>query len=146
MTTEATETDTLGFMTASELVDEVARCEEVADAASQALYEAQEMLRWHMQQNGAREAVSGTHKAVLTPKYEYQPEVLVQLLDMDDIVTTKELTDAGAYRPEHDKTVTVPAKWDARKLGAFGRRGNQISDVIANAKRPLRPALKVGPR
>jgi hypothetical protein len=56
------------------------------------------------------------------------------------------LVQAGAYVPEHDRTVHVDATWNATKVKPFSKRGEtaaEVKAIIERAKRPLRPTLKV---
>ena len=127
-------------MELKELVDEVARAE-VAKREAIELYEraAWELTRL-MQEEGATEAVSDTHKVTLTATNSYDQGKLHSVLEL---VPEADLVDAAAYVPEHEETRTVQARWNATKLKPFAKRGVAVQEAIASARVEGEPRLKL---
>ena len=127
-------------MELKELVDEVAR----AETAKREAIEIYERAAWEltrmMQEEGATEAVSDTHKATLTATNSYDASRLHAVLE---VVPEQDLVDAKAYVPEHEETRTVQAKWNATKLKPFSKRGVAVQEAIASARIEGEPRLKL---
>jgi hypothetical protein len=127
-------------MELQELVAEVAKAE-VAKREAIELYEraAWELTRM-MQEEGATEAVSDTHKATLTATNSYDASRLHAVLE---VVPEQDLVDAAAYVPEHEETRTVQAKWNATRLKPFAKRGVAVQEAIASARIEGEPRLRI---
>ena len=123
-----------------ELVDAVAAAEEVSDAASEKLAHLQWELTRMMQQDGATEAVSETHKATLKATSSYDQGKLHAVLEF---VPQADLIEAGAYFPEHEETRIMAARFNVTKLKPFVKRGGDIREAIEGSKVTGEPRLKV---
>jgi len=123
-----------------ELVDLVAAAEVEAAAANEKLDRLKWNLKREMEQEGASESVSDTHKATLTASNSYDAGKLFAVLE---VVPEQDLVDARAYTPAHEETRIVSARWNATKLKPFGKRGAAVQEAIDSARITGEPTLKV---
>jgi dihydroorotase len=110
--------------------------QEAADLANKIEFRLIQM----MQQDGATEAVTATHKAKIKTEVVYDQSRLMAALE---VVAEKEMVAAGAYIPEHEETKTVAAHFNVTKLKPFTKRGAAMKEVLEHAARPGRTSLKV---
>jgi hypothetical protein len=123
-----------------DLVDRYVRATANVVDAADAMCKAELLLKQAMEQDGATEAVSDTHKVEKKTATEYDQSRLMAALEL---VSEAELVKAGAYIPEHQESTTVSARFNLTKLKPFQKRGREMAEVLEYAARPGRTTLKV---
>ena len=113
------------------------------DAAIRELQEQRGRIEWEltrrMQDDGATAIPHETHTVALeSNRVTYDPSRLTALLEL---VSVAELTDAGAYVPEHQETVA--ARWNATKLKPFKKFGTELAAIIDGARVEGPPKLTI---
>lgn len=129
-------------MATAELINEYVLATNLAAEVADRRDRIEFALRVQMEQDGAQEAVSATHKATMKTQVRYDQSRLFSILEM---LPEAELVDARAYIPEHDETRTVPASFNMTKLKPFSRRGRDIEAAIEGSKRNGATRLSVKP-
>ena len=98
------------------------------------------MLQRKMEADGATEFVSPAGTAEIKTSTSYDHSKLTPILEL---VHSFDLIEAGAYTPEMEKIVEVPASWNVTKLKPFGKRGRAVDAVIEAAKVPGKTRLVI---
>ena len=116
------------------------------DAAIRELQEQRGRIEWEltrrMQDDGATAIPYETHTVALeSNRVTYDPSRLTALLEL---VSVAELTDAGAYVPEHQETVS--ARWNATKTKPFRKYGTEHAQIIDGARVEGPPKLTIKER
>ena len=62
------------------------------------------------------------------------------LVPLRDLLTQPDL--AACFTPEHQETMTVPDKWDMRKVLPLARRSAEVQHVVNRATIPGTPKLR----
>jgi hypothetical protein len=97
----------------------------------------QEILR-RADERGATGLPSDIYTCKINTTHTYDPSVLVQL---KELLSTDEL--AQCWVMEHKEWITMPEKWDVRKLLPIARvHGDEALGIVEQAKIPERRRLE----
>ena len=111
------------------------KARELADLSGRVEYE---IIRRALER-GATAIITETHTAEVVPTVTYDQSRFTPLLELLPAEGVAE-----AYMPEHQETVTVPAKWITQQVLKWGRKmGDSAQRIITEARMEGAPRVKL---